>query len=341
MKNLKAKKMMKTLCIVAVMTILLSMMTGCAKKSDSASTGSQPSGKNYDISNSTIQGNGNGAAEAKTAATVENTTAKDKDAAANRKSGDFGGHKIIQTGEIFLETLTFDESNKKLTSYVESIGGFIQNEDVQGKGSSYAKEPVLRAGSYIFRIPSSKFASFFTKAGDFGSVRNQARHGEDITDQYTDTETKVVTLKIRQERLQNLMKKATKLADIIELEKELQDVAYEIDSLTGSLKKWDSLVEFSTITVNIQEVAEVTVDNPSGKEPLGERMLFGLKDSLKSLWDCTQALLIILMYLLPYGIIVGIFVFVGFRVTRIMKRNKKDEKTNQSVKPNNDIGKTE
>lgn len=336
MKNLNLRKWGKLISVIMILLMLFSLMTGCAKKS--AAVGSQPMYDGTNFANSKEKG---GAATVTSTGQTGTGETKPETPPTDINQGSFGGHKIIQTGEILLETLTFDESIKKLTAYVDSIGGFIQNEDVQGKGTNYSKEPVLRSGSYIFRIPSSKFSAFFTKAGDFGAVRNQARHGEDITDQYADTETKLVTLKIRQERLQNLMKKAVKLSDIIELEKELQNVAYEIDTLTGSLKKWDSLVNFSTITVNIQEVSEVTVDNPSGKEPLGERLLFGLKDSLKSLWDVTQVALILLVYLLPYAVIVGLIVFIGLKISKRLKKNRKVNQINQSVKPNNDIGKTE
>ena len=235
----------------------------------------------------------------------------------------FGGHKIIQTGDILIETVDFDKSIKNIVAYVESIGGFIQSENVQSKGANYSTEQSsLRSGNFVFRVPYDKFPAFFAKAGDFGSVKNQSRNGEDITDQYSDTATKLVTLKIRQERLQTLMKKATKLSDIIELEKEIQNVAYEIDTLTGNLKKLDSLVSFSTISVSIQEVAVISADNPSTKASLGERMWFSLRESFTGIWFGTQTFLVAFMYLLPYIIFLLILAFVGLRIAKRMREKK-------------------
>ena len=328
------RKVAKILCIIIAFMFAASTFAGCAAKR----AGSTADGSNPTFGNSIAPGSpdvnftteNEGASQDKTVTTTSGVAGADKGKSGNPPvditNDTFGGHKIIQSGELVIETLTFEESVKKLTAYVESIKGFIQSEDVQGKGTNYTKEPILRTGSFVFRVPSNKFSPFFTKAGDFGAIRNQLRHGEDISDQYSDTETKLATLKIREERLQSLMKKAIKLADIIQIERELQTVAYEIDSLTGSLKKWDSLVSFSTISVTLREVAEATVENPTTKATLGERMLFQFKESIKGIWEGTQTVLITLTYLLPYLVIlivIGIIVLFIFRKARGPRKESK------------------
>lgn len=334
------RKAIKVLCIIVTFMFAASIFAGCAaKRAASTADGSGPTYGNSIAPGSpeiNIGAPNEGATQDKTATTTSGVAGTDKGKSDNPPTDitndTFGGHKIIQSGELIIETLTFEESVKKLTAYVESINGFIQSEDVQGKGTNYTKEPILRTGSFVFRVPSSKFSSFFTKAGDFGAIRNQVRHGEDISDQYSDTETKLVTLKIREERLQSLMKKAIKLADIIEIERELQNVAYEIDSLTGSLKKWDSLVSFSTISVTLREVAEATVETPTTKATLGERMLFQLKESIKGIWEGTQTILITLTYFLPYIVILIVLGIIGLVISRKVRGTRKRSKKDLDVK---------
>ncbi len=127
------------------------------------------------------------------------------------------------------------------------------------------------------------------------------------------------------------MKKATKLADIIEIERELQNVAYEIDSMTGNLKKWNSLVSFATVSVQVQEVVEPTKEEPSKKAGLGARMLYSLKDSLEGLKDGFQVFMIILMYILPYLLIVGAVTFIVLKLKRRFKRTRKIEEKEERI----------
>ena len=304
--------------------LVMSVFSGCsAKKSSNAASGNgtvENSDVNPGSSPPIISGNEGALKDKVGNPTVDVTNGKPPGTSSYIN---FGGHKIIQTGDIFIETVDFDKSIKNIVAYVESIGGFIQSENVQGKSANYTTDQSnLRSGKFVFRVPYEKFPAFFAKASDFGAVKNQSRNGEDITDQYSDTATKLATLKIRQERLQTLMKKATKLSDIIEIEKEIQNVAYEIDTLTGNLKKLDSLVSFSTISVNIQEVAVNSTVSPSTKASLGERMWFSLRESFKGIWIGTQTLLVAFMYLLPYIIFLLVLAFVGLRIVKKVRKKK-------------------
>ena len=107
-------------------------------------------------------------------------------------------------------------------------------------------------------MPQEKFEQFYAQLGENMHVVSRSRSSEDVTEQYTDIETRLATLQTKHERLLSLLEKADKMEDIISLENALADCEYEIDSLTGSKRRYDDLVGFSTFYINLREVQTLT-----------------------------------------------------------------------------------
>ncbi len=232
--------------------------------------------------------------------------------------------KIIFTGLVNLETLNFDKTKTELCDYITSIGGFTQNSSIHGSGIMYKG---LKSAEYVFRVPKAKYNQAFIDMSKFGTVVLEQSSGEDVTDQYFDTESRLKSLKIQQERLQALLQKADKMEDIIKIEKELQTTLYEIENYTGTLKKWDSLVEYSTLNVNITEVQEIKPVKPEEKDGLLSRIAFGFKSSAKGLWEFLQDSIVFVAAALPVIIPLGLISYLVYRlVKRKIKKTKVDEK---------------
>ncbi|MPM91357.1 hypothetical protein SDC9_138485 [bioreactor metagenome] len=115
------------------------------------------------------------------------------------------------------------------------------------------------------------------------------------------------------------------MADIITLENALTNVRYNIESLTGTLNKYDALIAYSTVTVTLNEVYDYSKEvNPS--DPLLTRLLQRLKDSWKALIDFGEFLLLALVTVLPFIVIPVIIIIIIFIVRNKRKSKKqKDE----------------
>ena len=240
--------------------------------------------------------------------------------------------KVIFTGTISLETLDFEKSRKEIFDYIDSIGGFVQNSSIHGGGINYKG---LKSGEFVFRIPKQKYNGVFTDMGKFGTVVSQQSSGEDITERYFDNEARVKSLTIQEERLLDLLKKATKMEDIISLEKELQRVRYDIENLTGTLKKWDGLVEYSTITLELREVEQIKAPEPQKKNGLLSRMSYGFKSSADGMLELAQGLLVFLVASIPVVVPIAAFgLIVFFLVKRSIRRGNLKRQTNAQNKYN-------
>jgi len=229
-----------------------------------------------------------------------------------------GQGKIIRNGTIQMETLTFDVAVKQILSKTNSIGAYVQSSNVSGTSIKTNLHQQSRSGVFILRIPKTKFDSFILDIGSLGSITSKQISTEDVTSAYFDTQAHLKSITIQEERLLELLKKTGELKDIIVLEKELSSVRYEIESLTGNLKKWDNLIDFCTLNIEIAEVHKIN-DNPVS---LIDKIANGFISSVKSLVDFAKGIVVIISILVPYLIVLTIILLIGKYIYKHIRRSK-------------------
>ena len=165
-----------------------------------------------------MPGDANGWTEDASADTAESGA----DFSAVRKNA-----KLILNANLTLETQDFDKASADIEKMAADAGGYLESSSLSGDAGS-------RHASYVLRIPQEKFEAFYEQLGSSVHVVYSSRSSEDVTEQYTDIETRLATLTTKHERLLALLDQADKMEDIISLENALADCEYEIDSLTGS-----------------------------------------------------------------------------------------------------------
>ena len=231
--------------------------------------------------------------------------------------------KVIKTGIINLQTKTFDVTVQQVMDKVNNIGGFIQNCSI---GGNDLYDTYSRRSAYLsIRIPNIEFDQFMNESEQFGNVTSKSIEGEDVTDQYMDTEIRLETLEIQAERLKELLKQAGDLDKLFKIEKELANVTYEIESLKGTLKKYDSLIDYSTIEIYIDE-ADVYVE-PIKEDTFGERIKNTFMRSVQGLVDLLQNVCVVIVGSLPFLIILIPIIVIVIKIIR-SKRNKQNHADN-------------
>jgi len=164
--------------------------------------------------------------------------------------------KLIYTANMDLETTAFDDAIAGLEALVKDMGGYFENSNVNNYGS-------YRQGSYTVRVPARNFEGFCSAVGQLCQLNSISRSAQDVSEAYYDTESRLVTQQTKLDRLQGLLAQAATMEDIIELENAISDTEYQIEQLTGTLRKYDSLVGYSTVSIYINEVFELTeVEEP-------------------------------------------------------------------------------
>ncbi|MDI3533886.1 MAG: hypothetical protein PWQ82_251 [Thermosediminibacterales bacterium] len=159
--------------------------------------------------------------------------------------------KIIKRANIEIDVEEFDKTYYEIIHLTEQAGGFIENSRVWKTG---AVDSQIRKGRFTLRVPEHSFTPTIETLEALGEVKAKELTGSNITREYFDTEARVRNLEKQEQRLLEILDKAKTVDEILKVENELSRVRYQIESLTGQLKNWDSLVSYSTIGLQINEI---------------------------------------------------------------------------------------
>ena len=177
--------------------------------------------------------------------------------------------KLIYRANMSVQTTDFQQTYQSLIAIVEENGGYFESSNVDNGG--YFSDGSYMYGYYTVRIPSENYGKFVNAVGSSCHVVNLNESVQDVGLEYFEIESRLETLRIKETRLHELLAEAATMSDIIDLENALSDCEYEIDMYKSSLNRYDSLIGYSTININIEKV---TVYTPTIQEELtfGERV---------------------------------------------------------------------
>lgn len=228
--------------------------------------------------------------------------------------------KIIKSSQLSLETAKFNDVINSLEDMVKSYGGYIASSSIDAEGIDNNYQ-CLRFASYKINVPSDKLDDFLDESSKLATVRNKSTLAEDITAQYYDNESRLKSLQIQEERYLEILKTATEVKDIIEIENALTDVRYEIENLTTCLNKISNLVDMATVNINIQEVSQETVAQ-SVPKTLGEKISSSFVNSLKKIKEFSINTVIFIIAAIPYLIIISILLVLSLGIYKAIKNKK-------------------
>ena len=174
------------------------------------------------------------------------------------------GVKIIYTADVDLETKEFDQASQALDEAVKELGGWFESRSLY-QGGSY------RRLSCTIRVPAEQFEPLLERAGEAAHMVSRDAYSEDVSETYYDSEARLTTQRTKLERLQTLLAQAATMEDIIALESALSETELQIEYLTGSLRRYDSLVGYSTVNLQLREVYRLSTDEETPMT-FGERL---------------------------------------------------------------------
>ena len=243
---------------------------------------------------------------------------------ADSGSGALRDAKMILTADLELETTAFEESTEGLRRLTEELEGYFETTSIRGSGGS-------RWANYTIRVPAKHYDAFLQRAGELCHLTWQVTGQENITEAYYDTEGRLKTQQIKLERLQELLAKAENMEDIITIESAISETEYQIESLSGTLRHYDALVDFATVNVNLQEVYKLS-SVEEAPDSFGARLGSAFSNGWTAFTDWLEDLAVGLAYSWMWLIVLAVVIFVVVRVVRRKKgklhlptRKKKDD----------------
>ena len=231
--------------------------------------------------------------------------------------------KLIYTASMTLQTSDFAQSEKALSDLVARYNGYFESVYVSNNGMYSASD--YRSASYTVRVPASGYESFLNEVGETSHIVSLSQSVEDVGESYYEIEGRLETLYTKQKRLQELLAQAANMTDIIELENELSNTEYQIDSLKGSLNHYDSLIGFSTVHIKLETVTRPG-SSISQDTSFGARLARAFKNGLTYAADNFESFIIWIAGNIIGIIIFAVIVFLLIRFRPIKKLWKKIRK---------------
>jgi len=168
--------------------------------------------------------------------------------------------KIIYSVYADIETMNFDETIENVHALLTSYGAFIENSSVSGVNyaARYHGWRDNRHARFTLRVPVENLDTVVGRLSILGNVVHENRSADNITMQFHDTQSRLNSLRIQEDRLLDMLSKATDVPDLITIEERLGDVRYQVEWLTTMLNNWQRQVDYSNLTLSIIEVEQFT-----------------------------------------------------------------------------------
>ncbi|MCL2138559.1 MAG: DUF4349 domain-containing protein [Treponema sp.] len=192
--------------------------------------------------------------------------------------------KLVKRAEIRIRVEDPEATERPLAELMEKYGAWPASAGISENSRSYS-----------IRVPSGSYEAMLSELAGLGRILGRTESAEDVTLRYYDLESRLATKRELLKTYQGYLGKAENIDDIMTVESRIADLQQEIDQTGTQFRSLASLVDYSTINIDIYG----PVAAPSFSEPgIGEKLkvLFG------SFGRIASSALVILTGIIIYGI---------------------------------------
>ena len=189
-------------------------------------------------------------------------------AAASTSGGSAGGsgaapgalpptldRKIIQTATL---EITTDEVSKKFEdvgNIAAASGGFIAS-------SSFGNAGEKQTASITIRVPGENYQRALNELRKLGDVKAEQSSANDVTEEYTDLQSRLRNLKATEEQYVQFLLRAQSINEVLTVQDRLNVTRSEIEQVQGRINLVEHQIDLATITVHLDPPVIAKTDKP-------------------------------------------------------------------------------
>ncbi len=156
-----------------------------------------------------------------------------------------GDRLIIRRARLSLVSSDVQQTVDRLTEFARSAGGFTTNVNLT------QLERAPRA-TVNFRVPAERFEEARDLARSLAvKVTSEQVTGQDVTEQFVDTQARLKNLRASEEQFLAIMERANKIEDVLAVQQQLERVRGQIERTQSRLQYLERSAKLATFTVNI------------------------------------------------------------------------------------------
>ncbi|MFW2512845.1 DUF4349 domain-containing protein [Demequina sp. SO4-13] len=287
--------------VMAGLIIMAALMAGCSSSSESSDaaydTASEPAvSEEYASSAGDTAGSEGGA----------------QDDSVGDGSQSPADQSLIVTGSLYMTVEDPLAAADQAVAIVQGAGGRIDARD-----ETTPDEYEGGSASLVLRIPQDELDPTVNELRALGTVDHFATQSRDVSNEVTDLEATISTLRASTDRIQALLLEAQSIKDIITLEDELSRRQAELESLEARQRGLNDQVSMSTIELSLTTEPVVIVDDAP------QTFVDGVTSGWDSLVTFVSGALVVTGVLLPWLALAAVITLVVIAVVRA-RRSRAD-----------------
>lgn len=221
---------------------------------------------------------------------------------------------LIHTGEVSLQTIAYDEDKQNLLDIINKSNGSIQYQDEYQDVNQYSSNSTTHQLFNLYltvRVPQEDFEVLLEQLtdGGVGELVGTSRGSEDVTRSVRDFEIRLDSIDARVERLNELLEQAENIADIIEIQNNLDSAILERDQILSEQDYLTDQVARSTINIRLREVMELD-DGVTTQLSFWDELVRAISQTGYRAIDVLQQGVLSLIFILPYLLFIVILYLI-------------------------------
>lgn len=219
---------------------------------------------------------------------------------------------IIFTGSITVRVDDVEAAAARATAIATAAGGFV--------GADKRSSDDKRSEATIqLRVPAGRFGTALDDVAKLGRQESRDVNTEDVTEEVIDLDAKIASQQASVARTRALFAQAKTISEISSVESELAKRESELATLQARKRRLDDLTTLSTITATLLGPEAPAPQAVAEKKDEGG-FVAGLKTGWRGFVGVITVVLVVLGFLLPFVIVVGVPVGVTWWLLRTRRR---------------------
>jgi hypothetical protein len=152
--------------------------------------------------------------------------------------------QIIRTALLTVNVEAVSQKFEEVSNIALGAGGFVSSSTFGNTGES-------QTASVTIRVPSDQYDATIRKLRGLGEVKEESSNANDVTEQYTDLQSRLRNLRASEERYLDLLTRAQNIDEILTVQARINATRAEIEQVQGRIQMLDNQSSLATITVHL------------------------------------------------------------------------------------------
>ena len=188
---------------------------------------------------------------------------------------------IVHTGNMLLVVDDVAGSVDRITGMAREFGGWVVNSDRSSR----------HRGFVAIRVPAESLTGVMDRLeGTAIDVKARSLTSEDVTDEYVDSQSRLVSLRETERVLLELLGRADDVEDALKVQQEITELQVQIEELQGRINFLEETAAYSLLMVSLElsthsmpvdvgpddaiRVGEIVRFRATFRPPAGDRKLY-------------------------------------------------------------------